>query len=454
MSSIPINNNLQVQISNRQIFKIALPISFAILIPQLNFITNNIFLGHFPDNGQSLAIAGVTGVYYLIFAAIGFGLNNGLQALIARRAGEDRPAEIGKLFNQGVFIAICVAIIGILVTYLFVPAVFRYFITDDQRLQKAISFLKIRIWGLPFLYIYQMRNALLVGTNQSKYLVAGTLAETLSNVFFDYVLIFGNWGFPSLGFNGAAYASIIAEFIGMLVVFLVIHYKGIGKRFELFNHFKWDKKNLSSILNMSAPLIFQHAISIMSWEYFFLSIDQHGETALAVSNSMRNVFGLFGAVSWAFAATSSTMISNIIGQGRQNEVWSLIGKLVKINVSIAIVTAILLNLFPSLFLSIYGQPDTFIETALPVIRVVSIAMILMSVSVIFVNAVIGSGNSRVSLMIEAGTIIFYCIYVYLVLQKYSLSLTIGWMSEWLYWLCMLTPAFYYMRSGRWKGKKI
>lgn len=454
MSSIPINNNLQVQISNRQIFKIALPISFAILIPQLNFITNNIFLGHFPDNGQSLAIAGLTGVYYLIFAAIGFGLNNGLQALIARRAGEDRPAEIGKLFNQGVFIAICVAIIGILVTYLFVPTVFKYFITDDQRLQKAISFLKIRIWGLPFLYIYQMRNALLVGTNQSKYLVAGTLAETLSNVFFDFVLIFGNWGFPALGFNGAAYASIIAEFIGMLVVFLVIHYKGIGKRFELFNHFKWDKKNLSSILNMSAPLIFQHAISIMSWEYFFLSIDQHGETALAVSNSMRNVFGLFGAVSWAFAATSSTMISNIIGQGRQNEVWSLIGKLVKINISIAIVTAILLNLFPSLFLSIYGQPDSFVETALPVIRVVSIAMILMSVSVIFVNAVIGSGNSRVSLMIEAGTIIFYCIYVYLVLQKYSLSLTIGWMSEWLYWLCMLTPAFFYMRSGRWKGKKI
>src|SRR6185436_9616117 len=179
MSSASPDSGLQLVVTNRQILKIALPISFAILIPQLNFITNNIFLGHYPDNGKSLAIAGITGVFYLIFASIGFGLNNGLQALIARRAGENRPEEIGKLFNQGVFIALTIAAIGITLTYLFVPTVFRYFIQDEERLHQAIGFLKIRIWGLPFLYIYQMRNALLVGTNQSKYLIAGTLAETL-----------------------------------------------------------------------------------------------------------------------------------------------------------------------------------------------------------------------------------------------------------------------------------
>ncbi len=454
MSSASPDNGLQLVVTNRQILKIALPISFAILIPQLNFITNNIFLGHYPDNGKSLAIAGITGVYYLIFAAIGFGLNNGLQAMIARRAGENRPEEIGKLFNQGVFIALTIAAIGITLTYLFVPMVFRYFIQDDERLSQAISFLKIRIWGLPFLYIYQMRNALLVGTNQSKYLIAGTLAETLANVFLDYVLIFGKLGFPALGFNGAAYASISAEFIGMLVVYLVIHFKGIANRFQLFKHFKWDRYNLRLILNMSSPLIFQHAISIMSWEYFFLLIDKHGATALAVSNTMRNVFGLFGAVTWAFAATSSTMVSNIIGQNKQDEVWKLIGKLVKINLSFAICVAILLNIFPGAFLAIYGQSEKFTEAALPVVRVVSVAMILMSVSVIFLNAVTGTGNSRVTFLIEAATIIFYCIYVTLVLDKYFLSITIGWMSEWLYWTCIFIPSFLYMRSGRWRGKVI
>lgn len=447
-------NNLQLAVTNRQIIKIALPISFAILIPQLNFITNNIFLGHFPDEGKSLAVAGVTGVYYLIFAAIGYGLNNGLQALIARRAGENRPGEIGKLFNQGVFIALAIAAIGITLTYLFVPAIFRNFIHDDLRLQQAIRFLKIRIWGLPFLYIYQMRNALLVGTNQSKYLIAGTLAETLCNVFLDYALIFGKFGFPAIGFNGAAIASIIAEFTGMLVVYLVINRKGISKRFQLFKNFGWDNYNLSLILRMSSPLIFQHAISIMSWEYFFLLIDKHGETALAISNTMRNVFGLFGAVSWALAATSSAMVSNIIGQNRKEEVWKLIGKLVRINVGFAICIAILINILPQLFLAIYGQPHSFTEAAVPVIRVISVAMIMMSVSVIFLNAVVGTGNSRITLLIEASTIIFYCLYVYLVLDKFNLSITIGWMSEWLYWTCIFIPSYLYLRSGKWKSKVI
>ena len=89
MATISPLHNLQLDISNRQIMKIALPISLAILVPQFNLITNNIFLGHY--NQHALATASITGVYYLIFAMIGFGLNNGLQTLIARRAGENRP---------------------------------------------------------------------------------------------------------------------------------------------------------------------------------------------------------------------------------------------------------------------------------------------------------------------------------------------------------------------------
>ncbi|MEK7199633.1 MAG: MATE family efflux transporter, partial [Bacteroidota bacterium] len=101
--------NLQVNISNRQILGIALPITAAIIVPQINFITNNIFLGGL--GMRALALAGITGVYYLIFAVVGHGLNNGLQALISRRAGENRIDAIGNLFSQGVRIAIVFSIL-------------------------------------------------------------------------------------------------------------------------------------------------------------------------------------------------------------------------------------------------------------------------------------------------------------------------------------------------------
>ncbi|WP_276485981.1 MATE family efflux transporter [Paraflavitalea pollutisoli] len=451
-------NDLRVEVSNRQILKIALPISFALLVPQINFITNNIFLGGLGE--QELGTAGLTGVYYLIFAAIGFGLNNGLQALIARRAGENRVEEIGKLFSQGVRIAMIIAAIGIAVTYLIAPLILRISLHDETVLRQSVSFLYIRIWGLPFLYIYQMRNALLVGTNQSKYLVIGTLAETVANIFFDYTLIYGKLGFPALGFNGAAIASIIAEATGMFVVFLVIHRKGISKRFSLYKHFGYQKDISKLILVQSSPLVFQHAISVISWIFFYILVERHGFSAghsnrdLAISNTMRNLFGFFGVFTWAFAATTNTMVSNVIGQDKKELVLTLVRKIVRISFSIACVIALVLNLIPHTLLSIYGQDSSFAQDAIPVVRVVSSALVLMSFSTVWLSAVTGSGNSSVSLIIEAITIVFYCLYVYLVLEVFKLPITIGWMAEWIYWIAIFSLSFWYIRSGKWKKKVI
>jgi MATE family multidrug resistance protein len=452
MSTTSPGTDLRVAISNRQILSIALPIGFSIFVPQINFITNNVFLGQLGE--QSLAAAGITGVYYLIFAVVGFGLNNGLQALISRRAGQNRVEEIGKLFAQGVYISLAFAFLGILLTYLLAPVILGQALSSPEITRKCLSFLQIRIWGLPFLYIYQMRNALLVGTNQSKFLVWGTLAETIANILLDYTLIYGHFGFPELGFNGAAVASIIAEFLGMFVVFAVIEWKGISKQLSLYKNLQFNFTESRLLLNQSSPLIFQYAISIISWEFFYILIEHYGSRDLAISNTMRNIFGMFGVFTWSFAATSNTMVSNIIGQGKSDQVPFLIRKIVKLSMCFALILCLLLNLFPRIFLSLYGQGDEFVRLAIPVLRVVSVALWMMSFSSVWLNAVTGTGNSKVNLLIEVIAVVAYVLYVYLVLGVYKLPITIGWMSEWLYWMVLFGFSFGYIRSGRWKGKII
>ncbi len=432
----------------------AMPISLAILVPQVNFITNNIFLGGLGE--QSLAAAGITGVYYLIFAVIGNGLNNGLQSLIARKAGENKPKEIGHLFFHGVWISIVVALIGIVLTYTIAPIVLRATIHSSIIYEQVIDFSLIRIWGLPFLYLYVMRNALLVGTNQTKLLIWGPLAETVVNIFLDYSLIYGHFGFPAIGFNGAAYASIIAEGSGLLVIFAVIHFKGINKVFSLFENWKIDFETIKHILYRSSPLVLQYALSIITWEYFYILIEHHGDRALAVSNTMRNIFGIFGVFSWAFAATANTMVSNVIGQQKQEEVLPLIRRIVILSLSCSAILTLLLNLGPGIFLSFYRQDPSFIADAIPVIRIVSIALLMMSFSAVWLNApvnVTGTGNTMVNLVIETITIIAYSIYVYLVLETWNLPITWGWGSELVYWAGMFSMSFWYMKSGRWKEKK-
>jgi multidrug resistance protein, MATE family len=294
-----------------------------------------------------------------------------------------------------------------------------------------------------------MRNALLVGINQSRLLVIGTFAEALANVVFDYALIFGHFGLPKMGFDGAAVASVIAEFIGMFVIFLVIRSKGISQRFSLLQKFIIDKHYLKLIVTISGPLAFQHAISIMSWFFFYILVEHHGQTSLAVSNTMRNIFGFFGSFIWAFSSSTNSMVSNIIGQGRKEEVVVLITRIMKLSCSVALFVFLFLNIFPSAFLSIYGQNEQFISLGIPVLRVVAVAMLFMSVGTIWLNAVTGTGNGRMTFIIELIAISLYCIYVYLVLELNKLSIVWGWMSELLYWSVLFTLSYIYIRSKRW-----
>jgi putative MATE family efflux protein len=381
-------------------------------------------------------------------------LNNGLQALISRRAGENRVDEIGVLFNQGVIISIFLSVIAITFTYFIAPSIFHSVLHDTQRANNVIEFLKIRIWGIPFLFIYQMRNALLVGTNQSNFLIIGTATEAAFNIFFDYSFIFGHFGFTAMGLNGAAYASIISEVMGLFVIYLVIHYQKIGARFELFKDFeiKWDYIKL--ILVQSSPIMMQYMISIISWEIFYILIEHRGEQSLAVSNSMRNIFGFFGSFTWAFAATSNTMVSNIIGQNMQDKVIPLINKIAKWSFGFALCVCIILNVFAHQFLSIYGQGEGFMQEGIPVLRVVSIALLLMSIATIWLNGVTGTGQSKINLAIEFIAIIIYLIYAYLTIEYYQFPITIGWMCEIIYWLTLLIPSYLYIKSNRWKDKKI
>lgn len=452
MSAISHTENLKVGISNRQIIKIASPIALAMMVPQLNFIANTVFLSRLGET--ELATAGITGVYYLVFALVGNGLNSGLQALISRRAGEDKPQEIGRLFLQSIYVALAFAAVIIAINYILVDFFLSATLKNEIVLKESVSFLKIRAWGLPFLYIFQMGNALLVGTNNSKYLKYGFIIQAIINIFFDYTLIFGNLGFPELGFNGAAYASILAEAVGAIVVLTIILSQGFTARFSLFTYKKIEPHTIKIIFNQSLPLVMQFVLSVSAWLLFYIFIEHHGPRELAISNTMRNIFAVFGIFTWSFANTTNMMVSNIIGQQRQHEVLFLVRKIARLSFCTILFLCIALNLFPKFFLSIYGAEESFVISAIPVVRTISICLLLMSIAVVWLNSITGTGNTRVNLKIEIASIAAYSVYVYIVVEKLKLSLVFAWASEFLYWLITFVFACLYMRSNKWKLKEI
>lgn len=457
MANIAPNNDLQVEISTKQILKIALPISLALLIPQLNFVANTVFLSGLGET--ELGAAGITGVYYLVFALVGNGLNSGLQALIARRAGENRPEEIGKMFAQSIWIALLFAVANILITVIAGPYFLSTVLHNSRIQEEAAIFIRIRILGLPFLYLFQMGNALLVGTNNSRYMKYGFIAEAILNIFLDYGLIYGKFGLPQLGFNGAAIASVCAEATGALVVFGIIFFKKFHHRFSLFSHFRFNRSLSGLIFRQSSPLVLQFVLSVGAWLLFYILIEnsgngEHAERPLAISNTMRTVFAIFGIFVWAFANTSNAMVSNIIGQGKQAQVLYLVKKIAGLSLAFTAGLCLVMNLLPGLFLGIFSNDAAFIGEAIPVLRTVSIALLLMSVAAACLNAVTGTANTRVNLGIEIVAILIYSLYVYCVLRVWHLSLVMAWASELVYWSTIFLLSSLYLRSGKWKNKVI
>lgn len=446
------NHPYQLEATPAQAFKLALPIALSILVPQINFITNNVFLGHLTQD--ALAVAGITGVYYLIFAVMGNGLVNGLQSIIARRSGANRISEIGGVYQHGLLLALAFSTIGIVITWLFAEPVLTFALHDSTHVSMAVSFLKQRIWGLPFLYLFQVHNVLLISTNKSRLILFGSITETFSNIFFDYAFIFGHLGFNAMGFTGAAFASVLSEVIGAGTVIGVIVLLRIHRPLNLWRKTKFSRETLATIINQSLPLIAQFTISIISWEFFYILIEHHGSQALAVSNVMRNLFGLFGCLTWGFASATNTMVSNIIGQGREDKVLPLVSMLIKLSLGVTCIFVLLLNLAPGLLMKAYGQDEAFITAAIPVARIISIGLLIMSAGTVLMNAVVGTGNSRFNLLTELFAISLYVVYVFLVLEYFNLGINFGWMSEWLYWTSLLLPSWWYMRSLRWKGKTI
>ena len=149
MDNIAIARDLRVKVNNKQVLSIALPITLAILIPQINMLTNSIFLGNLST--EALGNAGITGVFYLIFAVAGHGLNNALQAVLSRYAGSGNSHAFKTILAQGIRICLQFAIAGILITWFIAPFILQQ-IADPMAYPQEMYFLKIRILGLPFLY--------------------------------------------------------------------------------------------------------------------------------------------------------------------------------------------------------------------------------------------------------------------------------------------------------------
>jgi multidrug resistance protein, MATE family len=233
----------------------------------------------------------------------------------------------------------------------------------------------------------------------------------------------------------------------------VLYKTGLKQKYQLLKNFTYNKIINKAIIKVSAPLVLQYVISVTTWLIFFFLIEARGNALdKAISNIMRNVFGLAGVFVWAFASTSNVVVSNLMGQRKEEKILEAITKIMLWSIGFCSVMVLLLNIFPQVFFSLFGKDDAFVTAGIPVARMVSVGMLFMSVANIWLNGVTGTGKTKINLLIEIVAITVYLIYSWVFVKMHFISLAFAWSNEVVYWLTIFIMAFVFLKSGRWRTK--
>ena len=436
----------------RNIWILSFPLIIASISETIVGVTDAIFLSHY--GVTELAALGLADTIYAIAIFLILGFVDGIQITIGRRAGEEKHLEIGKVFNQGLYVlSIISAIMVVFVVYVVPHATIELF--QSKEIHESVNmYLNIAIYGLFFHALNLALSAFYIGISRTKIFIGATLLLALTNISLDYLLIFGNFGFKEMGIEGAAVASLSAEIA--VSVFLVIDV--IRKRYmQTYGLFIFEKINLSIIkilTILSTPVSMEVLIESVRWFIFFLIIEQLGEETLAIATIVFSCYALLLIPVEAFSETISSMVSNLIGQNSKTKIGELVLKTVKLGYVSVLPMLIATLFFPEYILAIFSTDGTTIESAVTTLMVIVVATIIAIPANIIASAVTGTGDTVVTLAIEFIVTVFILTYVYYTALVAELSLSHIWFSEIIGWSVCLILSWIWLRSGFWKRLNI
>ena len=438
--------------SYRNIWRVAYPILISLVMEHMIGLTDTAFLGRVGE--VELGASAIAIVYYMVLFMIGFGFSLGAQIIIGRRNGEGNFRDTGKIFWNGLYFLLGLSGIIIVLSEIFSPWLMGMMVSSNTIYGAALSYIRWRLPGMVFAFMTTIFRAFYVGTTQTKTLTLNSVVMVLSNVIFNYILIFGKLGLPALGITGAAIGSSLAELVSLIFFVVYTRHRCDLKKYGLEKPAQFDFGEIRSMMPVCSWTMIQNTISISTWFIFFLYIEHLGERALAVSNITRSVSGLMWVVLSAFSSTCSTLVSNMIGEGHSDKVMSLIKRILKLSYGILFIMMALICLFPGIIARIYTDIPDLIQASIPSIIVMTSAYLFNVGGQVYFQAVSGTGSTKTAFKLEMIALTAYMIYCTVIIAVLKLDVAICWTAEHVYGLVLLICGWIYMRSGRWKNRRI
>ena len=433
-----------------RILTLALPMIGGMVSQNILNLVDTAMVAHLGD--AALAAVGMGGFLSFMSMAIVLGIAVGVQATAARRKGEGRYDEMAVALNAGLLVVFCVGPVLSVILYNVVPLAYPFLIADPEVIEAGIPYLQIRIMAIIFVASNFAFRGYWNAVDRSHLYMFTLVIMHACNIFLNYVLIFGNLGFPELGTTGAAIGTAVSTAIGTCTyIYLGFKYA----RSEGFFRKKPSRTEIRQIVRLSVPsgiqqLFFSAGMTTMYW-----IIGQIGTAELAAANVLINLTLIALLPGMAFGISSATLVGQALGRGDAADAkqWAW---------DVMLVALVLLGLLgvpmfvaPDLMLALFlHNPDT-LDVARAPMRLIGATMMIEAAGIVLMHSLLGAGDVHRVMRISIS-----CQWIYFLPLAFLVGPVLGYglMSVWVLnisYRAILAGIFAVLWSrGKWASIKL
>ncbi len=309
------------------------PMMISMLGQALYNVVDTFFVSHIPDTEQisnmgDKAINALTLAFpvQMLIMALGVGTGVGINAMIAKNLGRKDQEQAGRTAGNAIFMTLCYFALIFLFGLTACEGFIHSQTTDAVIAQMGTTYLRIiTLFSLGTLG-YMCLEKIVMGTGKTTITMICQLIGALTNIVLDPIMIYGLLGCPALGVAGAAWATVIGQFVSLIVIAFVYFKKGVGIKTDI-HYFKPNSKTLTDIYSIGLPAIVMQILTpIMSYalNLIFGAISVSAVTAYGVYYKLQNFifmpgYGLNNAsipiISYNFGAKNKERVSQAIRYG-------------------------------------------------------------------------------------------------------------------------------------------
>ncbi|WP_010135873.1 MATE family efflux transporter [Ochrovirga pacifica] len=293
-------------------FKTNITIAIPVMLGQLGNVlvgfADNIMVGEL--GAPALAAVSLANSIFFILMGLGIGFSFAITPLIAESDGAKNYLEGKKNYQHGVVLS---TLLGIVLT-LILLAIQEYMHQMNQPEEVvilALPYYKIIAYSMIPLLIFQAIKQFTDGLSQTKYAMIAILVANSINVLLNYLLIYGKWGAPKLGIDGAAYGTLISR---VLMIFILLYYIAKNKAFAPYrlavSWFHLEKKRVVQILKLGYPAAFQMFFEVSIFASSVLLAGLLGTQAQAANQIALNLSTMTFMIATGMSVTATIRVGN------------------------------------------------------------------------------------------------------------------------------------------------